>query len=208
MLRAPLGSGVARRDCAGLARRMKTTDDVISGVIQREGGGKYTNNPADKGGPTKFGITLDTLAHWRNRPTTAADVQALTEAEARQVYRHLFIIEPNFTLILDINVEIGIEVVDTGANMGPGVAATFLQRILNVFNARAKFYPDLKVDGNVGPATAAALRSYIAKRGAEGVTVLLKGLNVLQGARYVEIAERNEEQETFVYGWLRERVGL
>jgi lysozyme family protein len=206
MLRAPLGSGVARMDCAAVGVSMKTIEDIISGVIQREGGGKYTNNPADKGGPTKFGITLATLQRWRKRPVTAADVEALTESEARQIYRHLFVIEPNFTLVLDINVEIGIEVVDTGANMGPGVAATFLQRILNVFNARAKFYPDLKVDGNVGPATAAALRSYIAKRGAEGIAVMLKQLNHLQGARYQELAEKREENEDFVYGWIRERA--
>ena len=67
-------------------------------------------------------------------------------------------------------------------------------------------YPDLVVDGVVGPATIAALRAYLAKRGAEGERVLLVALNCTQGARYLEITETRQQNEDFLYGWLRERV--
>ena len=59
--------------------------EIIDGIIHREGR-TYTNRPADKGGPTKFGITLATLSRWRNRPVTADDVRALSESEARAIY--------------------------------------------------------------------------------------------------------------------------
>ena len=33
-----------------------TVDQMIDDILRREGG--YVNHPADKGGPTKYGITL------------------------------------------------------------------------------------------------------------------------------------------------------
>jgi lysozyme family protein len=184
---------------------MKTIDDVITGVILREGR-EYTNRPSDKGGPTKFGIIQATLSKYRGRAVTAAEVAALTEDEARAIYRSLFVLEPNFNLILDINVEVGVELVDTGANMGTLVAAKFLQRTLNAFNGRGTYYADLKVDGHVGTATAKALAAFIKKRAAPGIDVMMKSLNHLQGARYIELAEAREENEDYVYGWIRERA--
>ena len=38
-----------------------TTEQVITDILRREGWPKYTNRAADKGGPTKGGITLETL---------------------------------------------------------------------------------------------------------------------------------------------------
>lgn len=60
-------------------------EDLISRVIEREGG--YVNHPSDRGGPTKYGITQDTLASWRTRFVMPAEVEAMTEDEARTIYR-------------------------------------------------------------------------------------------------------------------------
>ena len=40
----------------------------------------------------------------------------------------------------------------------------------------------------------------------DGEVVLVRALNSLQGAFYVELAEKRQKDEAFVYGWLLNRV--
>ncbi|MDU6240386.1 MAG: glycosyl hydrolase 108 family protein, partial [Bradyrhizobium sp.] len=50
----------------------------IQPFIEKWEGG-YTNHPADRGGPTNMGITLETLRAWRhNDALTAEDVKQLS----------------------------------------------------------------------------------------------------------------------------------
>jgi len=88
------------------------------------------------------------------------------------------------------------------------VAGKYLQRSLNALNQRGTFYSDVPVDGDVGPVTIAALRTFLRLRGVPGTTVLLRALNALQGAFYIELAERREKDEDFVYGWLSNRINF
>ena len=37
---------------------------------------------------------------------------------------------------------------------------------------------------------------------------MLKALNALQGERYIDLAEKRQANESFVYGWLRTRVEI
>jgi lysozyme family protein len=100
------------------------------------------------------------------------------------------------------------ELFDTGVNMGPGVAVTFLQRALTALNRNGKDYPDLVPDGRIGPRTLAALDGFLAARGKRGgETVLLRALEALQGERYLRLAERRPANEAFLYGWLANRIG-
>ena len=71
-----------------------TDEDYITLTIEREGGAAYTNRGDDRGGPTKYGITQGMLARARGHEVAAADVEALTEAEARTIYREKVLIEP------------------------------------------------------------------------------------------------------------------
>lgn len=92
--------------------------------------------------------------------------------------------------------------------MGPSVQVKWFQRWLNVFNDQQKLYPDLIADGQIGPRSISALKSFLVKRGSEGEAVLLRSLNCSQGQRYLELAEQRPANESFVYGWVRERVSL
>ena len=98
------------------------------------------------------------------------------------------------------------ELFDTGVNMGPPVAASFLQRALNALNRGATDYPDIVVDGRIGPATLEALDRFLATRPAGG-EVLVKAVEALQGERYLSLAERRPANEAFLYGWLANRLG-
>lgn len=67
-----------------------TDEQVIDDVLRRETA-TYTNRAADRGGPTKYGITLDTLSRWRQTSVTPGDVEALTEGEARRIYQARYV---------------------------------------------------------------------------------------------------------------------
>lgn len=175
-------------------------ESLIDGVIGREGG--YTNNPADPGGATMWGIT-ERVARANGY---TGPMSTMPRETAKDIYFGQYVTKPGFAAILPISEAIAEEVVDTGVNMGPAVASIFLQRALNAFNNGGRDYPDLKVDGDVGPATVGALKALLAKRGHDGETVLLRALNALQGERYISIGEGRQSAETFEFGWFLRRV--
>jgi len=179
---------------------MNTIDSIIAKVIETEGG--YVNNKADKGGETRFGITV-AVARANGYQGPMIDMpQAMAEA----IYRKRYITAPMFDQVLTINEQIGTELIDTGVNMGPSRAAEYLQRWLNGFNVTGSGYQDLFVDGRLGSVSIDALRRFLDSRGAEGGRVLLRGLNGSQAARYLELTEQNKTQRQFLYGWIRARV--
>ncbi|ELO38504.1 hypothetical protein SEEE0316_10375 [Salmonella enterica subsp. enterica serovar Enteritidis str. 648903 1-6] len=46
----------------------------------------------------------------------------------------------------------------------------------------------------------------MAWRGQEGEAVLVKALNCSQGTYYLNVAEKNHNNEQFIYGWIKNRV--
>jgi lysozyme family protein len=117
-------------------------------------------------------------------------------------------LRPHFDEVALRTPRIAAELFDTGVNMGPAVAATFLQRALTALNRNGEDYPDLVPDGRIGPNTLAALDSFLSLRGRiSGETVLLRALEALQGERYLRLAERRPGNEAFLYGWLANRMG-
>jgi lysozyme family protein len=175
-------------------------DERIDDVIGREG--KYTDDPVDRGGATIWGITEAEARAWGY----AGPMRDMPRAEAERIYRARYVTGPGFDLIGEIDGPIAARLFDCGVNCGTGTAARFLQRVLNVLNDQGRLWLDLVVDGAAGQATRYALTQLIARRGAEGRRVVLAALAGLQGARYVEIAERDETQERFEWGWLVARA--
>jgi lysozyme family protein len=175
---------------------------LIDALIEREGG--YVNHPADKGGPTCFGIT-EAVARAHGY---AGCMRQLPRDEAERISKRLYWLRPRLDEIANRSPRLAAELFDTGVNMGPSVAATFLQRVLTALNRNAGDYPDLVPDGRIGGQTLAALDAFLARRGkASGETVLLRALEALQGERYLRLAERRPANEAFLYGWLANRIG-
>jgi lysozyme family protein len=177
-------------------------DAIIDGVIGREG--RYSNNPADPGGATIWGIT-ERVARANGY---TGQMIAMPRDTARNIYSGQYVQKPGFAGIIPLSERIAEEVIDTGINMGTAVAALMLQKALNTFNNQGRDYPDILVDGDVGPATIAALRAYLGHRGALGETVMLRALNCLQGEHYISIGANRPASEAFEFGWFANRVDI
>lgn len=176
--------------------------ELIDALIEREGG--FANHPDDKGGPTCFGIT-EAVARAHGY---AGAMRNLPRHEAAAIYRRLYWLRPRFDQVARRSDRIAAELFDTGVNMGPAVATTFLQRALTALNRNARDYADLTPDGRVGPMTLHALDAFLETRGKRGgETVLMRALEALQGERYLRLAERRPANEAFLYGWLANRIG-
>ena len=175
---------------------------LIEALLEREGG--YVNHPADRGGPTRFGITEAVARAHGYRGA----MRQLPREEAAAIYRRLYWLRPRLDEVAKRAPKVAAELFDTGVNMGPAVAITFLQRALTALNRNGKDYPDLVPDGRAGPQTLAAPDGFLAARGRKGgETVLLRALEALQGERYLRLAERRPANEAFLYGWLANRTG-
>jgi len=176
-------------------------DGLVEGLLEREGG--FVNHPADKGGPTCFGIT-EAVARANGY---RGAMRQLPQSEAAAIYRRLYWLRPRFDQVAKRAPRVAAELFDTGVNMGPAVAVTFLQRALTALNREGADYPDLVPDGRIGDRTLGALDSFLAIRGSSGATVLLRAIEALQGERYLRLAERRPANEAFLYGWLANRIG-
>lgn len=178
-----------------------SVEAMIERLLGREGG--YVNHPDDRGGETIWGITRAVaLEEGYARP-----MRDMPRATAIHIYKQRYWIAPRFDHVALHSRTLAEELFDTGVNMGPAVAVQMLQRVLNALNRQQTDYADLKVDGHIGPATLGALQAFLRIRGREGEQVLLIGLRCLKGERYIDLAERRPANESFVYGWLRTRVG-
>ena len=176
-------------------------DTLIDDVIGREGG--YANQPADRGGATRWGITEAVARAHGYR----GDMRSFPREEAVALYKRIYWTRPGFDHIGDIAPDIAAELFDTGVNMGPGVAVSFLQRALNALNRGASDYPDIVPGVRIDDATIAALTTFLGNRAPHGQAVLMKALEALQGERYLDLAERRPANEAFLYGWLANRLG-
>jgi lysozyme family protein len=183
-----------------------TTVDLFVGfitpVIQEEGG--YSDNPADAGGPTRYGITEATArANGYN-----GDMQTLPMSIAISIYRDQFYVKPQFDQMAAISADIAKVLVNLGVNMGVTRPGEFLQRALNVLrlSGSVSLFTPLKVDGELGAITRTAAQRVMAVRGGDAPTVLVAMILAQASVYYIALAEASPTQDQFEYGWQTWRV--
>lgn len=164
--------------------------------------GKYADHPDDRGGRTMYGVTesVARAAGYRG------EMKDLSPDQARTIAKERYWDAQRLTEVARLCEPLAAEMFEAGYLMHPIWPGRFLQRCLNVFNRGGKQYPELYVDGLVGPATLTALSQFLTQRGLEGAGVLTAALDQLQGARLIGIAERDPSQRAFAYGWMRART--
>jgi lysozyme family protein len=174
---------------------------LINKVIAREG--DYANHPADRGGPTRWGVTEAVARAHGYR----GDMRDFPRDDAAEIYRRLYWLKPGFDRVASVLPIIAAELFDTGINMGPATATGFLRRAINALNRGGSDYADVPQTGAVDDILIAALKAFASKRGNPGEAVLLKAIEALQGERYVRLSETRPANEAFLYGWLANRIG-
>lgn len=162
--------------------------NIIDDILRHEGWPKYTDDPTDRGGPTKGGITQKTLSDWRGHTVSPDEVRNLEEAEARDIYANRYITAPGFDGIEDESLRA--QVVDTGVLQGPGWATRRLQELVGV-----------SVDGRLGPVTLAAVNSMDARK-------LANRFTAARVKKLARIVANNPSQIRFLVGWMRRAVSF
>jgi hypothetical protein len=161
---------------------------MLRDILRREGG--YANHPNDRGGPTKFGITLRTLANWRRCGVDADDVRNLGVEEAEQIYLANYFRGPGIDRLPQRQQPL---MFDMSINHGPATAVKLLQRTLCEAG-----YP-CQVDGGIGNETVECARHADQTQGDRFVNRLVDQ----RVALYRRIAQGDPSQRVFLAGWMR-----
>ena len=178
-------------------------------VLGNEGG--YSNDKDDPGGETYKGIARNRWPNWGGweyidfiKTSTKDPEKAFAFHGGLQTAIEKFYREHFWNVVWGDELDklyplLAIDVFDMAVNLGTGRAIEFIQRACNALNNNQKLYPDILIDGSFGNRTLITVQKCVQIRGAE---LLYKVVNILQGAWYVSLMERNLIYEKYV-GWFK-----
>lgn len=121
---------------------MNQTFELAMRLLLRHEGG-FVNHPKDPGGMTNLGVTKAVWEAHMGKPSTEADMRALTQKAVQPVYKDRY-----WDAIHGDDLPHGVDycLFDCAVNSGPGRAVKLAQYVLHQ-----------KVDGSLGPKTLAAI---------------------------------------------------
>lgn len=164
---------------------MTSFDKAFEYTMEWEGGEKYTNDPLDPGGETKWGLS--------KRAHPDIEIKDLTEEKAKTIYALCYWSAINGNEVAKISERVAIKYFDMAVNMGATRATKIVQDALNGIEGVAE---RLWVDGRPGNATLRALRQ------ADEDDLLAEIVPLL------EEFYRKIDNERFIKGWLRRARAL
>lgn len=172
------------------------TKTLLDKVIEREGG--YVDHPADRGGPTKYGITLATYGAYLGRKASAEEVKALDVKTAREIYYTRYYLPARIDALPK---EIRGIVFDMCVHHGISRAIRILQRVINQAGVAEETLTEDGVNGvkthGAAAASQAAMGDYF--------------LNALVDERltfFRHIVGHNPSQLVFLKGWENRAEGF
>jgi lysozyme family protein len=157
-------------------------------VLKWEGG--VSNDPDDRGGLTKWGVTQATYDRYRKaKGLPLQSVVKMTDAEMRDIYWAYYwqpVRGDEFAYPL------ALALFDTAVNMGVGTAIKLLQRATNDLLPQQR---RVAVDGKLGEQTLKTAKTLDPRR-------LALQLCDRREERYHAIVRANPTQQKFLRGWL------
>lgn len=174
-----------------------TIAGIIASVVYIEGG--FVNDPDDPGGATKYGIT-ERVA--REYGYTGA-MEDLTKEEADQIYSTLYVLEPGFDKMVEINPAVAHKLIDAGVNVGTARVSLWFQKALNSYSRGGSDYPQIPEDGILGERTITSYKLLEQVRGKEkACQLMLKALDGQQLSYYFSLKLYSK----FMIGWVDKRI--
>lgn len=156
---------------------MARFENAIDKTLVREGG--YVNDPKDRGGETKFGIS--------KRAYPNVDIKNLTIDGAKDIYKRDYWNKIKGDAIADDLV--AFEIFDTAVNMGVRTSSKLVQMVVGS-------HPD----GIIGPKT-------LEKINGMDVELLVSKFRLSKIARYTYLVKIRPANRKFLYGWIRRVLG-
>lgn len=156
---------------------MAKFENVIDKVLVNEGG--YVNDPKDRGGETKFGIS--------KRAYPNVDIKNLTIDEAKAIYKKDYWDKIKGDEIKDELV--AYEIFDTAVNMGVRTSSKLVQMVVGS-------HPD----GIIGPKTLEKINNM-------DVELLVSKFRLSKIARYVYLVKKRPANRKFLLGWINRALG-
>tara|TARA_B100000315_G_C14390336_1_gene501626 strand:- start:197 stop:676 length:480 start_codon:yes stop_codon:yes gene_type:complete len=154
-------------------------DKAVNEVIKKEGG--FVDDPLDKGGETKYGISKRQYPH--------LDIRNLTKDDAKKIYYDDYWKQGKVSQVPELLRHVYF---DMCVNFGIRGAVRVLQEAANNKNKR-----DIKVDGLFGPNTRKAIQKIEPDR--------LRSFRVL---KFAKIVLKDRGQSRFWYGWFRRAISV
>lgn len=164
-----------------------TPFDQAFEYLLKDEGTKYTNDPKDSGGPTKFGITQTTYEQYVKRISTIDEIKNMSVETAKQIYFDLYWKAGGCDRILHLGLAACL--FNSGVLYGTGTTSILAQKALN------KCGYTLKSDGVFGDKSIAAINQV-------GPAKFLKEFHGELLNRIETIIAANPKNERFRNGWI------
>jgi lysozyme family protein len=155
--------------------------DAVEVVLKNEGG--FVNHPADRGGPTNWGITQKVYEAYKGRPVSIDEIKNMPRSEAIAIYKRNYWDKIGGDQLKYYAT--ALTLFDQAVNRGVAAVIRQVQGILG-----------LNQDGRLGSQTIAALNAI------PDTKFIPQFLTAAENS-YKAIVQKNPSQSVFINGWLK-----
>ncbi len=164
-------------------------EQALAALLVAEGG--YVDDPVDRGGPTKYGITLTSWRDYTGRQdATREDVMALSLDDAHAFYREVFWAPLRLDLLSAHRPRAAQAIFDQAVLHGPGRVVRIAQRAVGV-----------PQDGVIGPRTRLAIETTDERE-------FLVRFGCAMAERVCAIVAADASQVRFLRNWMRRSLAV
>lgn len=170
-------------------------DIAFNYLILKDEGSKYSNNPHDSGGPTKWGITKKTYETFFNKKVENSEIEEMPAFVAKQIYTAVYWLPLSCDKISDDAFSCAIY--DSGVLYGVGTIGLLTQKALLSCGVA------IKLDGKFGDKSASLLNEFLVGSVHDARNLLMGAVHGLLLKHIDEIISKHPEDEEFRNGWTR-----